>query len=314
MKIRIALPWLCLCLFCSSCVIIRPGEVGVKRTLGKLSNEILDQGAYGVNPFVTKVIRTPIRTNNLQVNLSLPSKEGLNINSTISILYHIEKEKVPVIIEKIGRDYEQIIRNVFRSGAADVCSKFMAKDMHSGKRGEIEEQIASKMNKILMPKGINIEAVLMKDIQLPKGLYNSIEARLKAEQEALRMQFVLEQEKREAERKIVNTEGEAKMEVIRATAEKDANLILANGTAKMTIIEAEAKKDAQLILSKGEAEMEVIRANGTRDAQKIVSEGLTTRILELKRIEAFSKLTENSGSKLVITDGNAPFLLDPSTK
>ena len=57
--------------------------------------------------------------------------------------------------------------------------------------------------------------------------------------------------------------------------------------------------------------MEVIRANETRDAQKLISEGLTNNILELKRIEAYSKLMENSGAKLIITDGNDPFVLNP---
>ena len=66
----------------------------------------------------------------------------------------------------------------------------MAKDMHSGKRGEIESAIASVMNEQLISRGIAIEAVLLKTIQLPPGLYNSIEGRLEAEQEVMRMTFL----------------------------------------------------------------------------------------------------------------------------
>ena len=242
-------------LFLSSCAVIRPGEVGVKRKMGKLSDRVLDQGAYAFNPFVTQVVRMPTRTVNLEVQLSLPSKEGLNINSTISILYRVEKKDVPTLIENVGNGYERIIRSVFRSASADICAQYMAKDMHSGKRSEIESEIAKTMSEILEDRGIVIEAVLMKSIQLPPGLYNSIESRLEAEQEALRMQFVLEQEKREAERK-------------------------------------------------------VIEAKGNRDAQKILSEGLTEEILELRGIEAFLKLAESPGSKVIITDGQSPFLLE----
>ena len=65
--------------------------------------------------------------------------------------------------------------------------------------------------------------------------------------------------------------------------------------AKIKLIEAQADYDAQIILSKGEGEMEVIPTNETRDAQKLISEGLTNNILEHKRIEAYSKLTENPG-------------------
>ena len=65
----------------SSCAIIRPGEVGVKQRLGKLSEQVYSQGPVGFNPFTTKVIKAPTRTVNMEVNLNLPSKEGLNINS-----------------------------------------------------------------------------------------------------------------------------------------------------------------------------------------------------------------------------------------
>ena len=98
----------------SSCIIISPGEVGVRRTLGKLSDKVLDQGVHGVNPFATTVVRTPIRTVNLEMVINLPSKEGLNINSGISILYHIDKNLVPQLIENVGSGYETIIQSVFR--------------------------------------------------------------------------------------------------------------------------------------------------------------------------------------------------------
>ncbi|MGD1848585.1 MAG: prohibitin family protein [Salibacteraceae bacterium] len=241
-------------LMATSCAVIKPGEVGVKQRLGKLDSKVMAQGAHAYNPFVTRVVVTPVRTVNLEVALNLPSKEGLNISSNISILYRIEQEMVPTLIRDVGLNYEQIIRSVFRSSSADICAKFMAKDMHSGRRSEIEDQIADRMNTLLKERGITIEAVLMKSIQLPAGLYDSIEARLQAEQEALRMQFVLEQEKREAERK-------------------------------------------------------VIEAKGDRDAQQILSEGLTKEILELRSIEAFLKLAESNGSKVIITNGESPFII-----
>jgi regulator of protease activity HflC (stomatin/prohibitin superfamily) len=238
-----------------SCAIIRPGEVGVKQKIGKLSNNVLREGPHMYNPFSTKIIKTSILTENLELGLNLPSKEGLNVGAEISILYHIEREKVPYLIENIGLNYEEIIRSIFRSASADVCAQFLAKDMHSGMRGEIEQQIKEKMAENLEEKGIVIEAVLMKTIKLPPGLYNSIENRLEAEQDALRMKFILEQERLEAERKI-------------------------------------------------------IEATGTRDAQIIVSEGLTKEILQLKSIEAFLKLAESEGSKVIITSsGEVPLLL-----
>ncbi|MFT5713510.1 MAG: prohibitin 1 [Flavobacterium sp.] len=239
----------------TGCAIIRPGEVGVKQNLGVLAPEVKSQGTVFYNPFIGKVIKTSIQTNNLELSLSLPSKEGLSITSQISILYKLDKSRVPDIIRNIGLNYESIIANVFRSASADVCSQFFAKDMHSGMRATIENEIKNKMDQILVPQGIIVESVLMKSIQLPTGLSASIERKLQAEQDAMRMEFVLQQEKLEAERII-------------------------------------------------------IEAKGTRDAQKIISEGLTDQIIKIRSIEAFKELSKSPNSKIIITDGKAPFLID----
>ena len=94
------------------------------------------------NPFTSSIVRVPIRTVNKEIRLNLPSKEGLNVQAEISILYHIEEGKVREIITSVGKRYEQtLILSTFRSASADVCARFFAKDMHSGKRGEIEKEI-----------------------------------------------------------------------------------------------------------------------------------------------------------------------------
>jgi prohibitin 1 len=239
----------------TSCAVIRPGEVGVKQKLGKLSDEIATEGTLFFNPFTSKVVKTSIQTNDLELSLSLPSKEGLSITSQISILYRLDKDKVTSVIRTLGLNYESIIANVFRSASADVCSKFFAKDMHSGMRADIELSIKNKMGETLNAQGILIESVLMKSIQLPEGLAGSIERKLQAEQEAMRMEFVLQQQKLEVERII-------------------------------------------------------IEAKGTRDAQKIIAEGLTPEIIKIRSIEAFIQLSKSPNTKMIITDGKTPFLIN----
>lgn len=192
----------------SACTVIRQGEVGVKRTLGVLDPKTYNAGVVGFNPFTSTVIKVPTRTVNLEVRLSLPSKEGLNVQSEISILYHIIASEVPKVIEKIGMNYEDVvIVSVFRSAAADICSKYMAKDMHTAERGKIEKAITTQMTSMLGNRGFVIEAVLLKSIVLPAGLSKSIEEKLQAEQESQRMEFVLLKEKQEADRKRIEAEG-----------------------------------------------------------------------------------------------------------
>lgn len=191
----------------SSCAVIRPGEAGVKQRLGKLDNAVITQGTIVYNPFTTRVIKESIQTNNLKLSIRLPSKEGLSVDSEISILYRLEVDMLPTVLENIGPNYKDVMAAVFRSASSDVCAQFFAKDMHSGKRADIEQAIKEKMEKTLTPQGIIIEAVLMKSIQLPLGLSNSIEQKLQAEQDAMRMEFILQQERLEADRKIIAAKG-----------------------------------------------------------------------------------------------------------
>jgi len=236
--------------FLSSCVTIRQGNVGVKRTVGKINETILEPGAKLFNPFATKIIVVPIRTENIEVKLDLPSKEGLNVTADISILYHVEKKKATEIIGKIGMDYEStVIMPVFRASAADVTAKYMAKDMHTGNRFEIESAIKDQMMKIIGNRGFEIESVLMKSIQLPIGLYKAIEEKLEAEQDAQRMEFILLKEKQEASRRTIEAEGI-----------RDANKIISEGLTPQIIqyktIEAyrELSKspNAKLIIGNGQ--------------------------------------------------------------
>ncbi|MBQ0734235.1 prohibitin family protein [Aquimarina celericrescens] len=244
-------------ILCTNCAVIRPGEAGVRQTLGKFSDKVSTQGTIFYNPFTSKVIKESTQTNNIKLILSLPSKEGLSVNSEISILYRLQLDKIPSVLENLGQGYESIITSVFRSASSDVCAQFFAKDMHSGMRAKIEEEIKMKMKENLEKQadGIELIAVLMKSIQLPRGLANSIERKLQAEQDAMRMEFVIQQARLEADRKIIDAEGE-------------------------------------------------------RDAQKILAEGLTEEIIKIRSIEAFNELSKSQNSKVIITDGKTPLLIE----
>jgi regulator of protease activity HflC (stomatin/prohibitin superfamily) len=104
------------------------------------------------------------------------------------------------------------------------------------------------MAETLSEQGIIVDAVLMKSIQLPAGLANSIEQKLQAEQDAMRMVFILQQEKLEAERKIIE-----------ATGTKDAQKILSEGLTDQIIkirsieafIELSKSNNAKVIITDG---------------------------------------------------------------
>lgn len=202
----------CILIFCfiniSCATVVRQDEVGVREFLGSFSDKASQPGLKFYFWPLGDILTFPLRTKNPEVSLDLPSKEGLNVSSEISILYRIESQKASQILQSVGITYEQsLILPVFRSSAADVTSKFDAKDMHTGKRAEIEMEIREHMAKLLNQRGFIIESVLLKTIKLPTGLAKSIEEKLQAEQNAQRMNFVLDQEKKEAQRLAIQAEG-----------------------------------------------------------------------------------------------------------
>lgn len=284
-----------------SCTVIRQGEVGVKRRLGKIDPQFIEQGPKGYNFFTTTILKVPTRTMNIEVKPDLPSKEGLTIRSEISILYRIKPEAAPKIVQGIGLNYEsEVILPVFRSAAADITAKFLAKDMHSGERTQIEGAIRRQMTEILEPKGFIIDNVLLKSIMLPAGLARTIEEKLQAEQEAQRMEFVKEREKRDAERRIIEAEGKKEIARIQAEGEKNAAIIQAEARKRMFEIEAEGRANAM-----------AIEAVATRRANDTINITLSPSILKLRQIEAFRSLSNSNNSKLVVTDGKTPFLSLP---
>lgn len=196
------------CLLLTSCAVVREGEVGVKRKLGTFTEVPYETGLQTFNPFTSRVIRVSTQTENLEVQLMIPSKEGLNIGSEVSILYSVIPAKAPALLREVGPDYERdVVLPVFRSAVSDVSSRFFAKDMHTGQRSVIESAIRDQMTELLGDRGIQVEAVLLKSIQMPGSLARAIEQKLEAEQQAQRMEFVLQEERQEAERKRVQAEG-----------------------------------------------------------------------------------------------------------
>lgn len=192
----------------ASCTTIRQGQVGVKRTFGKYADVPYTGGLRVFNPLSSRIIKITTQTENLEVSLSIPSKEGLNIRSEVSILYNVVGSQAPDLLRNIGPNFERnIILPVFRSSVSDVTARFYAKDMHTGERSTIETAIKEQMMKYLDGKGVIVEAVLLKSIQMPASLANAIEEKLEAEQKSQRMEFVLQEARQLAEQKRIEAEG-----------------------------------------------------------------------------------------------------------
>lgn len=269
----------------TSCTTIEQGQVGVKRKKGVIDPVPILEGRTRVNPFNTVVFRVPTRTKNLKLTLPLPSKEGLTVQAEISIIYHLDPMAVPQLLKDVGIDFEsQLILPVFCSASSDVAARFFAKDLHSGERSVIELEIKDRMNDILAQRGIILDNVLLKSIELPEGLRRTIEEKLEAEQEAQRMQFVKQQQEADAERRVIEAKGEQQVEILKAEGEKRAVELRAEAQANATLLQAEA--DAK--------------------ANDLLQQSLTEEVLKLHAIEAVKNISTSPNSKLIINPGGTP--------
>ncbi len=191
-----------------TCIVIVPaGNIGVDDTFGVVSDTTRSPGLSLKNPFTAVHIFT-VKTQEVLESSSVPSKEGLIVSLDVSILYHMQSNKANEIYKTIGDDYLNIfIVPQLRSYIREITSRYDAKALYTTGRDNITVDIFNAFEPKLLERGFILEKVLLRDLHLPETVTTAIEMKLKAEQEALQMQFVLQKEGFEAQRKIIEANG-----------------------------------------------------------------------------------------------------------
>ena len=192
----------------SSCITRVPtGHVGVLTLFGRVTGEVLPEGMHLINPLKTSN-EMSIQTQTIKESASVPSSEGLVMNLDTSLIYHLNPEKASEVFQKIGANYETVvIEPTLRAAIREATASHSANALYTGEREMVAKQISDQLATALNPRGLLVENVLLRDIQLPQTLKTSIEAKQQAEQEALAMNFRLQKEKQEAERKRIEAAG-----------------------------------------------------------------------------------------------------------
>ncbi len=186
---------------------IPAGHVGVVDFFGNVSDQTLYPGINFVNP-MANVVKFDARTQEIKETMNVPSREGLSVELEISLLFSLSFENANRIYKSVGENYvEKILLPQFRSVVRGVTASYEARALYTAQREELARKIESELSRLVKPRGITLEAAPLRQIILPAGLTASIEEKLKAEQESQRMQFVLERERQEAERKRIEAKG-----------------------------------------------------------------------------------------------------------
>jgi regulator of protease activity HflC (stomatin/prohibitin superfamily) len=214
-------------LFFSSIVIVEAGQTGVYHLFGKVKDNEVSSGFHLINP-LAKVTTMSIRTQDYTMSfvgdegtkqgvdsISALTKEGLEVNLDITVLYRLEESKASDIYREVGLDYEaKIIRPVIRSTIRQTIATYNSKDIYSEKREQASINIYEDLNELLFDRGIITEEVLLRNVQLPTNLAKSIQEKLQAEQESQKYEFILQKEEKEKQRKLIEAEGQRDAQAI----------------------------------------------------------------------------------------------------
>jgi prohibitin 1 len=192
----------------SSITRVGTGHVGVLTLFGKVqSGETLGEGIHLINPLKTNN-ELSIQTQTLKESASVPSSEGLMMSLDTSLIYHLNPDRAAEVFQKIGADYENIVvEPTLRSAIREATASHTANALYTGEREMVAKQILDQITTELNKRGITVENVLLRDIQLPTTLKAAIEAKQQAEQESLAMNFRLQKETQEAQRKRIEAAG-----------------------------------------------------------------------------------------------------------
>lgn len=203
-----------------SFVTIEPGEVGVKVLFGSTDRDVLSSGFHMINPLIN-VVRMDARTqaytmsaksNEGQVKgddaIQVLSEDGLTLTLEVTVQYHLSPESAPTVYSAIGLDYvEKIVRPEIRSALRDAAVNYAGTDLYSTKRDAYTAKVREILLNAFKNRGIILESVLLRDILLPEKVRSAIDEKMAAEQESQKMQYILQREKQEADRKRVEAGG-----------------------------------------------------------------------------------------------------------
>jgi regulator of protease activity HflC (stomatin/prohibitin superfamily) len=224
-------------LLLSTVKIIEPGRVGVQVLFGKVQDQVLESGLHLINPAV-EVTTFSVQTENYTMSakgtegqvegddaIRVLSSDGLEVTIDLSVLYRLNPSKAPFILQNIGEKYEdKIVRPVTRTAIRDNAVNYQAVDLYSTKRQEFQAKINQSITQNFAKNGLEVQQILVRNISLPTSVKASIESKINAEQDAQKMQFVLQKERQEADRKRVEAQGIADYQKILSTGLSDKQL------------------------------------------------------------------------------------------
>ncbi len=247
----------------TSCIVqVDAGEIGVQKLFGQIQNNVLYSGLHFINPLV-EVEHMNVQTQNYTMSgvategakngddaIKVLTADGLEVTIDLSVLYRVVANDAPKLLQQTGLDYEdKIVRPVTRTRIRDNAVYYDAVSLYSTKRDEFQQRIYKTIEKDFNTRGLLLENLLVRNITLPESVKQSIEQKINAEQDAQKMQFVLQKEQQEAQRKRIEAQGIADYQTIISQSLTDKQLQYESIKAQLEI--AKSPNTKIIVIGKG---------------------------------------------------------------
>ncbi|MBN1335288.1 MAG: prohibitin family protein [Deltaproteobacteria bacterium] len=235
--------------------VIPAGHVGVVDFFGRVSPGALAAGIQIRNPLAT-IVKMSVQTQEIKETMDVPSKEGLTVGLEASVLFHLDPDQAPEVYRSVGTNYvEVLLEPQFRSVTRGVTAGYEAKALYTSERGHLAQLLTDELSKVVSPRGVIVENTPLRQLKLPVNLSESIEQKLQAEQESQRMEFVLQREQQEAERKRIEAQGIADFQ--RTVSEGISDQLLRWKGIEATL-EIATSQNAKVIIAGGQDGLPII--------------------------------------------------------
>jgi regulator of protease activity HflC (stomatin/prohibitin superfamily) len=228
-------PWLLglpgLLLVCVACFTsVSAGHVGVPVIFGSVQPYSIPEGLHVVNPFAT-VQQMSVRSQTYTMvssegegqmrgddSIFAQSSDGVVLTLNVSVVYKLVEGDAAWVYRHLGSDYaDNIVRSAARSAVPDSTSQFTFEDAYASKREEMAEKIRTRMNASIATilrqypgfsgAGVVIQQVFIREVKPSPQLLEAIEQKMTAQQQAQQMDFTLDKERKEAQRKAIEAQG-----------------------------------------------------------------------------------------------------------
>ena len=287
--IKVLIPMITAFMLLQGCAIVRPGEVGVDVHFGKVKPAVMKPGPHHFMGFIgRKIERFDTRIVNYSRELNFHTKEGIEVSSEITILYHIVPDSIIRIYQDFGGGYQEtVIEDNLITILRQTGLEYKATQLIT-ERNTIENTVKEKMNAVIGKYGFAMDLVMLKEVDLPQAVVETIEAQLNAEEIAKRTKI-----ENETKRNLLDFELEKQRK------EKETAIV----TERMQI-------DFNIEKQKKESERLLIEAEAIKKQQAIINSTLNDLLIKYKSLEITRDLVNSKNSKIIVTDGKSPVIVN----